>query len=92
MREISMTEISHFMEEKLEMNEADLTLLCGDFNITKYPLTDATKEFAIKTHPDWANLFSALDAELSHKIKVLSLGGDLQVTDLWELHNNKDGK
>jgi len=36
-----MTEISHFMEEKLETSEADLTLLSGDFNIVKDPLNEA---------------------------------------------------
>jgi len=84
-RATAIKELAYFIEETILANEASLNLLCGDFNIHREPYGEEMIKFLFKLDKDWVDELSTLDREYNDMLTTLQLGGDLEVTNLWDL-------
>ena len=67
-------ELVSFLTLKLKETDItkDLVLICGDFNVYRYPVNGGQHKVLYAENSEWVDYFGLIDDEYDHLVKTLS--------------------
>ena len=90
-RDISIEETVELLDETMDSDDS-IALLCGDFNITRYPFNQIVLGRLFAHNPGIAGYLDPIESEYEGLVEALKNDGQFAVADCWVRDNDDDFK